>query len=110
MGDSGDIFHAIADGQRRRVLDLLRGGERTVSGLLKEFSISQPALSQHLRVLREAGLVAQRAEGRHRVYRVEPRRLAEVYDWLTHFEEFWSERFVALRSYLEAAADEEDGR
>lgn len=96
-----DVFRAIADPHRRRILDLLRERERTVSELHRHFAVSQPALSQHLRVLRQAGLVRQRPEGRHRVYRLDPVQLAKVYDWVAHYEEFWSERLVALRRYLD---------
>lgn len=71
------------------MLELLSVGDRTVTELAAPFDMSQPAVSQHLRVLRDAGLVGVRKEGRHRVYHLEPVPLQEVFDWVQYFENFW---------------------
>jgi DNA-binding transcriptional ArsR family regulator len=91
MGASGAdrAYRAISDPTRRRILDLLADRERAVHELVPRFRMSQPALSQHLRVLREAGLVRVRREGRRRVYSVDPRPLAEVNGWLRRYERSW---------------------
>ena len=99
-----DTFRAIADPTRRAILDLLAGGELPVSDIGARFPISQPALSQHLRVLRESGLVSGRRHGRRRLYRVEAGPLRAVYDWVAHYEAFWDEKLAALGAYLEERA------
>ena len=95
------VFHAIADPNRRAILELLFAGEMAVSAILKSFSITQSALSQHLAVLRSAGLVIDRRVGRHRLYSVNAAPLQEVADWVEPFERFWDERFDNLGKYLE---------
>jgi DNA-binding transcriptional ArsR family regulator len=80
-----DVFRAVADPTRRAVLDLLAEGELAVKDLQPAFSISQPALSQHLRVLREAGLVSERRAGRLRIYRLEAGPLADLRGWLERY-------------------------
>jgi DNA-binding transcriptional ArsR family regulator len=96
-----DVFHAVADGTRRAILDLLAEGERAVMDLVGRFRISQPAVSQHLRVLREAGLVTARQHGRQRLYQLNPEALRIVAQWLAHYERFWDERIDRLGKYLE---------
>jgi DNA-binding transcriptional ArsR family regulator len=103
-----DAFRALADPTRRAILDLLRDGERTAGDLGAAFPVSQPAMSQHLRVLREAGLVTQRPEGARRWYRIDPVGLRAVYDWLEHYEHFWDERLLALGRHLDDTDTEED--
>lgn len=98
--DRDSTFRAIADPSRRRVLDELAAGERTVSELCELFHTSQPAVSQHLRVLRDAGLVLDRKRGRHRYYRLNARPLRAVYDWAAHYERFWSAKLDALGEVL----------
>jgi DNA-binding transcriptional ArsR family regulator len=83
------VFRAISEPTRRRILDLLAEGERPVKDLVDRFPMSQPALSQHLRVLREAGLVRTRREGRLRVYSVHAPLLREVHDWAGRYERLW---------------------
>ena len=95
-----EVFQAIADPTRRALLDLLRGGERPVKSLVEHFAISQPAISQHLRVLREARLVSERRVGRQRLYRLQGEALAQVADWLAHYEEFWKTKLAALERHL----------
>jgi DNA-binding transcriptional ArsR family regulator len=96
-----DVFHAVADHTRRRILDLLADGERAVMDLVARFRISQPAISQHLRVLREAGLVRVRQEGRQRMYSLNPKHLRIIAEWVAHYERFWDVRIHQLGAYLE---------
>jgi len=98
---SPDVFRAVSDPTRRQMLRLLRGGERTAAELAQPFAISQPAVSQHLRVLRESGLVDVRKAGRHRIYRLDPRPLQEVVDWAQYFEGFWRKRLSAFGRELD---------
>jgi len=105
--DIPDVFRAIADPTRRHLLDRLGEGEHTVSELLVPLPMSQPALSKHLRILREAGLVGVRKEGRQRRYRLEAARLQEVARWLSHYERFWTDRLDRLGDYLDAKKERE---
>ncbi len=98
---SCDVYHAVADGTRRRMLDLLAERERPVMELAAFFDITQPSVSEHLRVLREAGLVTVRRDGRRRIYRFEPDPLKELSDWVKEFERFWNERLDNLGKYLQ---------
>ncbi|MFL5296350.1 MAG: ArsR/SmtB family transcription factor [Phenylobacterium sp.] len=94
-------FEALAEPNRRSILDLLRGGERPAGELVEALSISQPGVSKHLKVLREAGLVTVRAEGQRRLYRLDARRLAEVDAWLAPYRRGWASRLDALERHLE---------
>lgn len=96
-----DVFHAVSDPTRREMLQLLGVGERTAAELAAPFDMSQPAVSQHLRVLREAGLVDVRKEGRHRVYVLDARPLRDVFDWAQYFEGFWRTKLSALGRELD---------
>jgi DNA-binding transcriptional ArsR family regulator len=89
---------AIADPIRRRVLELVRDEELPAGRLAAEFDVSRPAVSRHLRVLREAGLVRERRDGRLRLYRADPAPLADLRGWL---ERYWDERLDALRALAE---------
>jgi DNA-binding transcriptional ArsR family regulator len=94
-------YAALAEPNRRRILDLLRDGERCVNDLTARLKISQPGVSKHLRVLRQAGLVDVRAQGRTRWYRLRAQPLAEVDAWLEPYRTLWSERLDALERHLE---------
>jgi DNA-binding transcriptional ArsR family regulator len=96
-----DTYHAIADPNRRRLLDLLRPGELPVQALVEQFDVSFAAVSQHLRVLREAGLVTRRAQGRSRLYQATPAALKEVNDWTSQYREYWQGRIRRLNAYLD---------
>lgn len=98
---STDIFQAIADPTRRALLDKLRDGEQPVKRLAEPFKMSLPAISQHLQILCEVGLVEVRKAGRQRLYRLNPEPLKEIFDWITNYEEFWQEKLDALGKYLE---------
>jgi DNA-binding transcriptional ArsR family regulator len=99
-----DAFRAVSDPTRRAILDALAEGERTVTDLCALFSVTQSAVSQHLRVLREAGLVARRLAGRHRYYQLCAAPLQEVHDWTVLYRRFWHERLEALGAVLDREA------
>jgi DNA-binding transcriptional ArsR family regulator len=90
----------MAEPNRRRILDLLRERERSVGELVKETKLSQPGISKHLRVLREAGLVEVRQKGQKRVYHLRAEPLAEIDNWLEPYRRFWSDRLDALEKHL----------
>jgi DNA-binding transcriptional ArsR family regulator len=95
------VFEALAEPNRRRILDLLAQRERPVNDLVSLLQVSQPAVSKHLRVLRDAGLVAVRADAQRRLYRVRPEPLRELDDWLAPYRAMWASRLDALESHLE---------
>ncbi|HWJ72860.1 MAG TPA: metalloregulator ArsR/SmtB family transcription factor [Kaistia sp.] len=95
-----DIFRALADPTRREVFERLASGEMSVSALKARFSVSQPAISQHLAALKAAGLVAERREGRFSYYRVAPEGLAPLIDWVDRYRAFWPERIDRLKDVL----------
>ncbi|MGY1743336.1 MULTISPECIES: ArsR/SmtB family transcription factor [unclassified Blastococcus] len=101
-------FDVLGDPVRRRVLELLAAGEQSAGAVTavvrEEFGISQPAVSQHLRVLRENGFATVRAEGARRLYAVDPTRLREVDQWLDRFRRFWEQRLDALGTELARGA------
>jgi DNA-binding transcriptional ArsR family regulator len=99
-------FEALVEPNRRRILDLLREEERTVGELVEHLALSQPAVSKHLRVLRDAGLVTARVDAQRRRYRVRPAPLAEVDAWLAPYRQFWDEKLVALERYLASEESE----
>src|SRR5271155_1424434 len=88
---TSDVFNAIAEAHRREVLDALIAGEKAVGEIVNDLSMSQPQVSKHLRVLSEVGLVRCRAEGRRRLYRLEPERLRPLNEWLVKYEQAWSD-------------------
>jgi Predicted transcriptional regulators len=94
-------FEAIAEPNRRRLLELLRSGEKAAGDLVKATGLSQPGASKHLRQLRDAGLVSVRAEGQKRLYRLEASELAALDSWLDPFRQFWTDRLDALGDHLE---------
>jgi len=98
---TSDVFNAIAEAHRRDILDALRSGEKTVGTIVGELSMAQPQVSKHLRVLSEVGLVRSRAEGRLRLYRLEPGRLRPLQDWLAKYERAMNERLDRLDDYLQ---------
>lgn len=97
---TSDVFNAIAEAGRREILDVLRTGEKTVGAIAGNLSMSQPQVSKHLRVLSKVGLVRCRADGRHRLYRLEPARLRPLHDWLAKYEQVWNERLDRIDDYL----------
>ena len=95
------IFHALADPSRRAIFESLTRGEAAVNALTARFDISQPAVSQHLAALKEAGLVRARREGRSVYYRVQPRGMKPLVDWIAHYTAFWTEHLERLERLLE---------
>lgn len=95
-----DVFRALSDPTRRAVYERLAGGERTVGELKAGLPVSQPAVSQHLAALRQAGLVVERREGRHAYYRVNPEGLRPLLDWVDRYRDFWPERVERLKAVL----------
>jgi DNA-binding transcriptional ArsR family regulator len=102
-------FEVLAEDSRRRILDLLVQGERPVGELVTLLALSQPAVSKHLRVLREAGLVEARTDAQRRIYRVRPEPLREVDDWLTPYRRQWAGHLDALERHLEVMAPDGGG-
>ncbi|TDE35522.1 ArsR family transcriptional regulator [Actinomadura sp. 6K520] len=105
MGGAGDVFAALASPVRRELTALLLDGPKPVNDLASQFAMSRPSVSEHLKVLRDAGLVSERRSGRQRLYRLEAAPLRELSEWLGPYERFWRERLSDLRELL----DEEDG-
>jgi DNA-binding transcriptional ArsR family regulator len=97
---TSDVFNAIAEPQRRRILSLLRRGECPVNDVARALRIAQPRASKHLRVLREVGLVRVRGRGKQRLHRLDARGLQPVHEWVGGFEEFWSGSFARLNEYV----------
>jgi len=95
-----DVFTAISHKARREMLDLLTEGERPVSDIAAHFEMSRPAVSQHLKILLDAGLLTERRHGRERRYHFAPDRLAPVRDWIGQYERFWDDRLMRLQKHL----------
>src|SRR5580704_13918811 len=97
---TSDVFNALGEAHRREVLDALITGEKAVGEIVNDLSMSQPQVSKHLRVLTEVGLVRCRAEGRRRLYRLEPARLLPMREWLAKYEQAWNDRMDRMDDYL----------
>ena len=95
------VFRALADPSRRAIFESLTRGESAVKDLTARFDISQPAVSQHLAALKEAGLVKDRRDGRCAFYRVDPRGMKPLIDWIAHYRAFWTEHVDRLERLLE---------
>lgn len=98
-------FEVLAEPNRRRILDLLRLGELPVGDLVAGLAVSQPAVSKHLRVLREAGLVEARVDAQRRIYRLRPRTLREIDEWLAPYRELWTDSLDRLERHLDGIDD-----
>jgi DNA-binding transcriptional ArsR family regulator len=96
-----DVFHAIAHPARRAILVLLKDGEKAASELAEPFHVSFAAISQHLRVLKDADLLSERREGRQRIYTLHPSPLADVASWVDEFQLFFEARLDALAAHLD---------
>ena len=96
-----DVFRAIADPTRRAILDRLRAGGAAVNTLAADFAQSRPAISKHLRILRQARLVSEQRSGRERVYALDPQPLREVAGWIESYRAFWQTNLDNLKRYLE---------
>jgi len=98
---TADVFNAIAAPSRRAILDVLAGGEKAVGAIVDDLAMSQPQVSKHLRVLSEVGLVSSRADGRRRLYSVEPQRLRPFHEWLAKYEQALNARLDRMDDYLQ---------
>ncbi|WP_306318578.1 MULTISPECIES: metalloregulator ArsR/SmtB family transcription factor [unclassified Streptomyces] len=106
--DPDRIFGALANGTRREVLRLLREhGPQPAGAIADRFDMARPSLSEHLKVLRDAGLVSEERSGRQRIYRLEAAPLADVQDWLHPYERFWRKKLSALSDVLDAMPDDD---
>jgi DNA-binding transcriptional ArsR family regulator len=94
-------FRAIADPTRRAILDRLRAGPAPVNELAAAFEQSRPAISKHLRILREARVVSEKRQGRERLYQLEPMELKEISEWILPYRDFWQVSLGNLKNYLE---------
>lgn len=102
-----NAFAALADPTRAQIVDALAERARTVSEIVSMFSMTQPAISQHLKVLREAGLVTVHPDAQRRVYRLDPRPLREIDRWLDRYRRFWAGKLDALERHMDAMQEEE---
>ena len=100
------VFDVLAEPNRRRILDLLRSEERSVGDLVAALAVSQPTVSKHLRVLRDAGLVDVRVDAQRRLYRVRPEPLRSIDEWLAPYREMWAERLDDLERHLDTMEEE----
>lgn len=104
---SEGTFSALADSTRRAVLDLLRQGGQPAGRIAARFSVSRPAISRHLRLLRRARLVREHRQGRHRIYQLNPAPLKAVDEWLGHYRNFWRGQLAGLKAYVESETSRE---
>jgi DNA-binding transcriptional ArsR family regulator len=100
-----DVFHAVADPTRRAILDRLRGGGVAVAELAAGFDMTRPAVSKHLRVLRDADLVREERDGRRRVYQLTPGPLLDVSQWVESYRRFWPANLASLKRHLEGGKE-----
>ena len=100
------VFEVLAEPHRRRILDLVRDRERPVGELVEALGLSQPAVSKHLRVLRDSGLVGARIDAQRRMYRARTDALREIDDWLEPYRQVWASGLEELGRHLEEMADE----
>jgi DNA-binding transcriptional ArsR family regulator len=99
---SSDAFHAVADPTRRAILDQLRNGSAPVTEIAANFRMSRPAVSKHLRILREARLVTEKRDGRQRFYELTPGPLLECAHWLESYRHFWQVNLQSLKRHVES--------
>jgi DNA-binding transcriptional ArsR family regulator len=105
--DTVDVFAALASPVRRELIHLLLDGPHSVNELASHFEMRRPSVSEHLKVLRDSGLVTEQRSGRHRLYRLEAGPLMELSQWLTPYERFWREKLTGLRELLDETGDDE---
>ena len=105
---TSDVFNAIGEAHRREILDTLIAGEKAVGTIVDDLSMSQPQVSKHLRVLSEVGLVRCRADGRRRLYSLEPARLQPFHEWLAKYEQAMNDRLDRMDDYLQALQRDKD--
>lgn len=96
-----DVFQAIADPTRREIMGLLADKTLTLNSVAENFDISRPAISKHIKILSECGLIAIEQKGRERYCHAHPERLREVSEWVSYFHRFWDDKLLALKTHLE---------
>ncbi|MEL7109889.1 MAG: metalloregulator ArsR/SmtB family transcription factor [Pseudomonadota bacterium] len=96
------VFRAIADPTRRSIMTLLSSGERSLNDITAAFEMTRPAVTKHIKILQEGGLVHVRKQGRERLHRLQPDGLKTVSDWLSFFDQFWDEKLANLKQAVEA--------
>lgn len=101
------LFAVLVEPNRRRILDLLRDGQRSVNEIVEALGLSQPAVSKHLRVLKEAGLVEVRPDAQRRLYALRPETLSELDEWLAPYRRLWEKHLDALERHLDTMPDAE---
>ena len=101
-----EVLAALADATRREIVELLARGEQPAGAIADRFAVSRPAVSRHLRVLREVGLVRDRKAGKQRLYGLDARGLRPVHEWSGGFERFWNESFDRLDAYIQTLEQE----
>lgn len=107
--DIDQVFAALANTTRRTLLRVLvHGGPQPVNDLAARFELSRPSVSEHLKILRDAGLVSEKRSGRQRIYQLEAAPLMEIQEWLQPYEQFWRERLKALHALLDEDPEEPD--
>lgn len=104
---NADVFHAVADANRRQVMDVLMKGEATVGAIVARVGLSYSAVSQHLAVLLDVKVVRCRPKGRQRLYSLDAAPLREVARWLSHYEQFWDERLARLEAFFDETKSKE---
>jgi DNA-binding transcriptional ArsR family regulator len=107
LATTADVFNAIAEPQRRRILSFLREGERPVTDIVQRLHMSQPLASKHLRVLRTVDLVEVRHSAQQRFYRINALALKPIHQWVGGFEQFWNDSFDRLEEYLQDLQDKD---
>jgi DNA-binding transcriptional ArsR family regulator len=100
-----DVFAALAHPVRRQILDRLVTGEQSVTQLAAPFEMTRPAISQHLRILKDVGLVTEKRQGRERYYHLQSQPLGEIRDWLQKYDHFWRGRLADLGTFLERTSE-----
>ena len=107
---TSDVFNAVADVHRREILDVLMEGEKPVGAIVDDVALPQPQVSKHLRVLSEVGLVTCRADGRRRLYRLEPQSLRPLHDWVAQYEQAMNDRLDRMGEYLKELQRQGEGQ
>ena len=108
---TSDVFNAIAEPRRREIVDLLsRGVDRDVTEMIHELGLSQSAVSKHLGVLRQVGLVTVQKQGQRRLYRLVPEELKPVHDWIQNFERLWTDHLTSIKQIAEQKARQRAAR
>lgn len=104
-----NVFSAVADPARRKIVEMLRGREMRAGDIAAHFKISRPAVAKHVRILKQAGLLKERREATARIYRLEPAGLAEIDAWIAPYRLFWASRLVTLKAMLEKKEETDGG-